>query len=116
MIKSYVLDIDYIFKWELEEAKDLYAFWVSPCLLVFHNVLDLKIEFDFQNVVGLDIDNIKRLNPKTSLAGNIIIWKYVIETNIGIISFYSTRFSQKVISQPVFSRSQLLPRGNSSAI
>ncbi|MCT4174833.1 hypothetical protein HZP56_17895, partial [Elizabethkingia anophelis] len=59
-----VLDIDYIFKWVLNETSTLYDFWVSPSNLIFMDVLNLKINLDFQNTVGLGIQDINRSNPR----------------------------------------------------
>ncbi|CAI9684417.1 hypothetical protein AS358_13885 [Elizabethkingia anophelis] len=55
-----VLDMDYIFKWVLDEKSNLYKFWVSPCNLMFMDVLNLKIDLDFQKTVGLAIQDINR--------------------------------------------------------
>ncbi|MBL7999657.1 MAG: hypothetical protein JNL32_13610, partial [Candidatus Kapabacteria bacterium] len=58
------LDIDYLFKWVFDDKDNMYDFWVSPCTLTFVNVLDIKIELNFQNSIGLYIVAILRDNPR----------------------------------------------------
>jgi hypothetical protein len=103
-------DIDYIFEWELNEEQNLYKFWISPCVIIFSSVLNLKIAIDFNNSVGLDISEIKRLNPRLSPNGKMTIWDYIVDTDKGTITFESTGYIQKVRKQPILSSRQLLPR------
>jgi hypothetical protein len=58
--------IDYLFKWILAKEENLFHFWISPCILVFNDVLNSKINFDFQNTVGLQINVINRTNQVVS--------------------------------------------------
>lgn len=101
---KFVLNIDYIFKWEEATKK----FWVAPCILTFEDTLNLKIDIDFKNSTGIDIVSIGRDNKRLSPNGKIVIWDYSIETDKGIISFESSGYQQKVISQPILSDSQTL--------
>ena len=103
-------DIDYIFKWELVKEKNLYNFWISPVLLMFKNVSNLKIDIDFENSIGLDIVELKRVNSRPSPNGKLTIQDYIINTDKGLITFESTGFVQKVKKQPIFTSSQWLPR------
>jgi hypothetical protein len=105
---EFSIDIDYIFKWEKVEAQN--RFWVSPCHIKFEDVLNLKINVDFQNSVGIDILSIKRENDRLSPNGRMIIWDFEIETDKGTISFQSTGYVQIVLSQPILSISQDLNR------
>lgn len=105
-----VLDIDYLFKWVLDDETNSYNFWVSPCTLYFFNVLNLKIDVDFQDSVGLDISEIKRINPRPSKNGKTTLWDFEIETNKGVIKFESSGFKQIVRKQPAYSPSQVLER------
>ena len=105
-----IFDIDYIFKWVLDETSNLYSFWVSPSTLTFINVLNLKIDLNFQNSVGLDILDIDRSNPRLSLNGKITLWDYSILTDKGSISFESSGYIQNIRKQPVLSNSQILMR------
>lgn len=105
-----ILDIDYIFKWVLDERSNLYNFWVSPSKLTFLDVLDLRIDLDFQNTVGLDIQDINRSNPRLYPNGKDIKWDYLILTDNGSISFESSGYIQNIIKQPMLSTSQILMR------
>lgn len=105
-----ILDIDYIFKWVLDETSNLYNFWVSPAKLTFLDVLDLRIDLDFQNTVGLDIQDINRSNPRLYPNGKDIKWDYLILTDNGSISFESSGYIQNIIKQPILSTSQILMR------
>ena len=108
-------DNDYLFKWELNEKTKKYRFWISPCKLTFLDVSDLRIDLDFQNVVGVSVENITRSNGRKSPNGKMKTWDYTIETNVGRISFSATDYVQDVLAQPVLSKSQILgrPNGNS---
>lgn len=103
-------DIDYLFEWVLVKKENLYNFWISPCILIFYDVLNLKVNLDFKNGVKLQIDAIKRINQRLSPNGNVLVWDYIIETDKGTISFESTGFLQKVEKQPVLKSSQELSR------
>jgi hypothetical protein len=104
------LDIDYLFKWILDDKSNLYSFWVSPCILLFFNVLNLKISIDFQNIIGLDILDINRQNPRLSPNGKTTLWDFEIITDKGYIKFESSGYRQVVKKQPILSQSQVLDR------
>lgn len=104
------LDIDYLFKWIQDDISNLYNFWVSPCILLFFNVLHLKISIDFQNTIGLDILDIKRRNPRLSPNGKITLWDFEIVTDKGDIKFESSGYRQIIKKQPISSQSQVLAR------
>ncbi len=105
-----VLDIDYVFKWVLNEETGFYNFLVSPCCLTFMDVLSLKIDIDFENSIGLSIEDINRSNPRLYPNGKDIKWDYSIITDIGDITFVSSGYIQEVKTQPIFSQSQILKR------
>lgn len=104
------LDIDYLFKWVLDDKTNLYNFWVSPCVLFFFDVFDLEVNLDFKNAVGLDIQDINRSNPRLSPNGKITLWDFEIITDNGYIKFESSGYRQVVKKQPIFSQSQVLAR------
>lgn len=104
------LDIDYLFKWSRDDKSNLYNFWVSPCILFFFNVLNLKISIDFQNTIGLDILEINRQDPHLSPNGKMTLWIFEIVTDKGCIEFESSGYRQVVKKQPIFSQSQVLDR------
>ena len=105
------LNIDYIFKW-VEREDEAYNFWVAPCLLKFHNVLNLKIDIDFSNSVGIDIQLMKRIDKGVLSNGKMRIWEYFIDTDKGNISFLSTGFVQDVLDDPILSESQYILYAN----
>lgn len=108
------LDIDYIFRWELNQETNRFAFWVSPCSLCFENVVVLKVDLLFDKVVGIYIDEIVRSNPELSASGELTFWQYIIRTDRGDITFESSGYRQIVHQQPVFSESQSLELPNRS--
>ena len=101
---NFILYIDYIFEWV--KYKDRYKFWVSPCEMVFKNVIDLNLNLLFENSIGIDIDLIKREEMGLTPNGKMTDWKYQIETDRGRIEFTSTGFEMNLISQPILSKSQ----------
>lgn len=96
-------DIDYLFEWVLDEGTGFYKFWRSPCELTFMGVLELKIDLDFQEHVGIDVQEISRSKVENATAS---YWKYMISTDHGEISFVCDGIEQLVLEQPVFSDSQ----------
>ncbi len=107
---EFSLDIDYLFEWVLDENSNINTFWVAPCILSFLNVLNLKIEIDFQNTIGLDIADINRFNPRTSPNGKTTLWDFEILTDKGYIKFESSGYKQVVKKQPVIGQNLVLDR------
>ncbi|MCE7057189.1 hypothetical protein LZF95_21085 [Algoriphagus sp. AGSA1] len=105
-------DIDYLFKWELDDKSNLYKFWVSPCILFFYNVINLKIDIDFQNAIGLDILDINKKNLRLSADKKTNLWDFEIATDKGLIKFESSGYKQVVKNEPICSESQILARKN----
>ncbi|MBG6133200.1 hypothetical protein IWQ47_004466 [Aquimarina sp. EL_43] len=102
---NFTLYLDYIFKWEKQE-NDFFKFWVSPCEMIFKNVLDSEINISFKKAIGIDIIEIKREKVGLTPNGKMIDWKFLIETDKGTIELIATDFEMNVISQPVLSDSQ----------
>ncbi len=102
---NFVLYLDYIFKWE-EQNDGFFKFWVSPCKMTFHNVIDADINISFRKSIGIDIIDIKRKKIGLTPNGKMIDWKFLIETDKGNIGLVATDFEMKVISQPIFTSSQ----------
>jgi len=108
---EFCLDIDYLFKWVLDSSKtNLYKFWVSPCVLVFFNVSNLKISIEFKDSIGLDILDINRNESFLYLEKKITFWNFEILTDKGTISFESSGYKQIVRKQPILNQSQVLGR------
>lgn len=109
MRREISFDIDYIFEWVANDESGLYDFWVAPCVLVFRDVLNLRIDLDFGNRVDLSIDDVRRYQVEL-LDDSTKIWRYLIETDHGEIAFDATDFVMKVDRQPVFGNSQSIGR------
>lgn len=107
---EFILDIDYLFKRVLDDKTNLYKFWVSPCTLVFFDVVGLEMNLDFGNSISLDIQDINRSNSRLSPNGKITLWDFEIATDKGYIKFESSGYRQIVKKQPIFSQSQVLTR------
>jgi hypothetical protein len=107
---EFSLDIDYLFKWVLDDKTNLYNFLVSPCVLFFFDVFDLELNLDFKNAVGLDIQDINRSNPRLAPNGKTTLWDFEIITDKGYIKFESSGYKQVVKEQPIYSQSQVLDR------
>lgn len=108
------LDIDYLFEWDLDNKLNQYNFWVSPCILYFFNVLNLKIFIDFQDTIGLDIVDLNRKSPHLSPDRKMTLWDFEIITDKGDIKFESSGYRQVIIEQPTFSKSHILGRAKCS--
>ncbi|QRY65460.1 hypothetical protein JVX98_07450 (plasmid) [Ensifer sp. PDNC004] len=97
-------DIDYMFRWHQT------GFDISPCVLTFFNVFDLKINLDYDGNLLCFISDINRLEARSP--NGTRIWLYGIECNVGSISFSATGFEQTVKAPPTCSETQDLNRGH----
>jgi hypothetical protein len=97
-----VLDIDYIFKWVLDENDSAYKFWVSPATLVFEHVRDLKIQIDLDFVNGLEVADLRQ----KELGNNE--YEYHIETREGDIHLIASGFRQYIRKEPILKKEQCL--------
>ncbi|MBD8389037.1 hypothetical protein [Dysgonomonas sp. BGC7] len=100
---SLKLDIDYIMEWELKEDPLLSRFYICPCSLIFEDVLNLKINMDFDNNTSLYISEIERKNPVLSPNKKYTLWNYKIITDHGDISFISAKYEQIALKAPIWS-------------
>ena len=102
ILNEIIFDIDYIFKWDLNQSTNCYSFWISPATLVFHNPHDLNINIDLDFINGLEIADLNReiLNTKE--------FKWIMQTQEGDISFVASGYSQFIRKLPQFSNSQFL--------
>lgn len=97
-----ILDIDYIFKWVLDNESKYYSFWISPATLVFPDACNLKINVDLDFINGLEIADLNKC--ETSEKG--ILWN--LETQEGDISLISSGFKQYIRRKPILVKSQCL--------
>ena len=102
---KFLLDIDYIFKWQLKSNKKKYLFWISPCTMIFENVYDIVFDLEVSVPHQVIIDNITMTNPRKPK--NVIYlekqieYDWLIETINGDISFKSVGFDQFVKKTPI---------------
>jgi len=105
-----VLLIDYSLRNPISD-KEFGKWELVPVELIFENVINLKISLDMENYSELDIVNIERTNKRPTPNGRMIYWDYLIKlTNEAFISFTSTGFIQKTLSNPVVSETYDLDR------
>ena len=103
---EFSLFLDYIFDWVKDSDKKYFSFWVSPCVIKFKNIYDLKIDISFENFLEIFIEDIHREEIGKTPNGKFIEWKYLIQTDRGNIEFIATDFEMLVISQPILTESQ----------
>ena len=103
------LDIDYILKWHWN-SRTLGGWEVAPCTLKFDNVSHLKASLDWQMQGDTSIQDIIRANSRLAPNNEILIWDYVIQLDVGEISFTATGFTQVEKRPPIFSTSKTLGR------
>lgn len=108
--QTFLLDIDYLFDWELNHDSNMYSFYVSPCTISFNDTLYLKFNIDFRDSVKLFISEIRRHNERLSPNGLVTLWSYEIETDKGLIEFEASDFTMTVKQQPALGLSQVLGR------
>ena len=109
-------DLDYIFKWVHPKAPESsFSFWVSPCTLIFENVINLKMEFESDSLspIGLEIADINKLE---NVQGDTKDIKWQIKFQTGVMEFQSSGFRQIVRRKPIFSKSQSLSFGQRKGI
>lgn len=99
---KFSLSIDYIYKWE----EDFSGFWVTPSVLSFLNVSELKMNLMFDNTTDLIIEDIDKGEEKKTPNDLYITTNYIIKTGVGDISFFSTGFNLVFKQDPEFSTSQ----------
>lgn len=108
---EFVLDIDYIVKWESSPDDGFYRLWIAPATVVFQNVYDLRLD------VALDFDvviqDLLRADPRVPRNATFIArnteWEWTIDFGAGSISFRAVGFKQYFRRQPVMNNAQFLP-------
>jgi hypothetical protein len=93
-------DIDYIFKWVLNEQNKHNEFWISPATLVFEQARNLKIEIDSDFINGLEIADIHQQKLENNE------YKYHMETQEGDIHLIASGYRQYIKKNPVLKKSQ----------
>jgi len=76
-------------------------------------VYNLHIDLETSTSIEIQINDIRRSNPRESKnINNVIEWDWLIETYQGEISFTSVGYKQLVNKTPVLSNKQYLIRKN----
>ena len=96
------LDIDYIFKWVLNDQDGHYRFWISPATLVFEHARNLQIDIDLDFVNGLEIADIHQEKIEMNE------YKYHIDTQEGNIRLIASGYKQFIKKYPSLKNSQCL--------
>lgn len=98
---SLLFDIDYIFQWVLDEASQSYSFFVSPCTLIFYEVVDLNMAISFGRLCSTEFEiadiHLEGENQHSDTYKN---YSWRIETQRGDISFEAVKFEQYVREYP----------------
>ena len=108
----FFLDIDYIADWVRNGEN--FNFLVSPCLIKFNHVSNLKISLEYNENMLCFISEIRRTNRRPSPNGNMVEWDYKIECDVGFLSFTCTGFEQKSMSEHKLIETQDLNRSFST--
>lgn len=92
-----MLDIDYIFAWvEPLPPSQYFSFWLAPVTLVFHNVWELKMQYDAS--LGFQLQGIvrgePRIRPHPLQEGRKEEYRWTLDGNEGELSFWATGYSQ----------------------
>lgn len=102
------IDIDYIF--DAESVKDYYIFTVAPARMVFADVVDLVVNLNSKNILGVSIIELDFFSIGLSPNGMVEMYKCVLSTDIGFISFNTSGFVMKIIKEPIKSEYRKLGR------
>ena len=93
------MDIDYIFQWNEPDLEGIpFTFWVAPATLVFKNIKNLRLEFDFAFEGSFEIEGIERENKN----------QWTVITQQGDIQFTSEGFEQFIRQNPSYQFGQTI--------
>ena len=112
---EFALDLDYIFDWiEPSANQTYYNFLVSPVTLVFENVNDLDIDLSPNSL--LQLQNIERLDSRKPRNADHVKqqteWQWKLDSDSGVISFWSIGFKQFIRQAPLLVQGQALSLDN----
>ena len=109
---EFALDIDYIFRWVHPAPGETYfKFWVVPSTLVFSSVYDWNIGLEISYGGGVEIEDVKRSDPKEIQDGDYAAqkdWQYIIEAQEGEISLRALGYKQYIRDNPTFGKRQAI--------
>jgi hypothetical protein len=99
---TFSISIDYIYRWE----KNFVGYWATPARMSFMNISNLKIDISFNDMSDLIIEDIIRSEQRITSNGLLIENEYIVRTNVGLISLFSTGFELELKQDAEFSESQ----------
>jgi hypothetical protein len=108
---KFALDINYIFEWgKPQNNEKYYSLWMAAATLLFADVYNLH--FDIQTSGWLTIDHLIRDDYRKNKNTKKDEWKWTIECQEGIISFFSSGFSLIIKNEPIESKEKITNRNN----
>jgi hypothetical protein len=100
---EFVLDIDYILKWE--KSADQLLFTICRAELTFHDVFRLKLELDYATPTAgmcpFAIDGIDREPLELPTGSKSFRWRIAINWPRGSLEFEAPAFTQTLMGKPV---------------
>ncbi|EFH85362.1 hypothetical protein [Ktedonobacter racemifer] len=101
-------DIDYLLQWINPTPPEThFSFWVAPATLIFHNVSDVKCDYDWSHATQLTLQGIKR-SDKRQTPNGMSEWLWTLDGNEGTIQFFATGYTQYFRRSPLLQESQTL--------
>ena len=105
---EFVLDLDYIFKWEDPSPGETnFKFWVSPVTMVFENAHDVKIDIESQQGL-IQIDNLFKSEERKLGKSDLFDYLYQFICQEGDVTFRSTGYKMYVRQPPQLIQRQYL--------
>ena len=104
-----IFDLDYILEWI--EAEEGFRFRILPVTLKFREVTDLRISLDYATpTIALGPFSIHAIERKIEQRERYAaqVWKLLINSPIGEITFESQGFEQRSVGAPQISNGQWL--------
>jgi hypothetical protein len=104
-----ILDLDYILEWI--EAEESFQFRILPVTLKFREVTDLRILLDYATpTIALGPFSIHAIERKFEQRERYTaqVWKLLINSPVGEITFESQGFEQRGVGSPRLSSGQWL--------
>ena len=104
-----IFDLDYILEWI--EAEEGFRFRILPVTLKFREVTDLRISLDYATpTIALGPFSIHAIERKVEQRERYAaqVWKLLINSPIGEITFESQGFEQRSVGAPQISNGQWL--------
>lgn len=98
----FCLSIDYIYQWE----ENFKGYWITPAMLCFQNISHLDIRISCNDSFDVIIEDVFKSKERSTPNGLLTESEYLVKTNVGAITFFSTGFELVLKEDPKFSESQ----------